>query len=552
MLYLQLHFTVKSTLMNLKKITWLILSAIFISFNTSSFAQSQVHTQAIKFGRLLRLVESRYIDTTNIEQLTEKAIIKLLAELDPHSIYISAEDVAKMNEPIQGSFEGIGIHFNILKDTLFVTDAIPGGPSEKTGLTAGDRIIYVDGKLIAGIGLVNDDVFKMLKGDKGTKVNLKVQRRGEKELLDFVIIRDKIPVYSLDAAYMLDKKTGYVKLNRFSNTTIKEFDEAFARLKNENIENLILDLRGNGGGLLQAAFKLADHFIDNFKMIVYTQGMHSPKKEYKSSGEGDFEKGRLIVLIDEGSASASEIMAGAVQDWDRGIIMGRRSFGKGLVQQPYMLTDGSMVRLTTANYYTPSGRCIQRSYENGARDYRLDSYIKRIESGELFHKDSIQVADSLKYKTKVLGRTVYGGGGIIPDIFIPADTSSHYRYFNTLIRKNVLYPTVLTYIEKNRDRLTKQYNDYESFSHGFTVPDSLIDEMAKEGEKEGIERDNESIVFLKERMKKQIKALISRDVLNDRQNFIRELNTDDKTIKKALELLNNKGEYNMLLSAPKL
>jgi len=338
---------------------------------------------AMKFGRLLRLVESYYVDTANIGKLTEKAIVEVLQDLDPHSVYISKEEVDKMNEPLVGNFEGIGISFNIFRDTLLVVSVIPGGPSEKTGLLAGDRILTIDGKNVAGVHLTNNDVFGKLRGEKGTKVELQIQRKNENGMLDFTIIRDKIPINSLDASYMLDKETGYIKLNRFAATTVDEFKTALEELKKEKLKNLVLDLRNNGGGYLKAATDLAEEFLPADKMIVYTEGINSPRKEYKATNSGIFEDGKLVILTNEGTASASEIVAGAVQDWDRGLIIGRRTYGKGLVQQPFYLTDGSMVRLTTAHYYTPSGRCIQRPYKNGIEDYRSDIQ-KRLEDGELF------------------------------------------------------------------------------------------------------------------------------------------------------------------------
>ncbi|HNQ38294.1 MAG TPA: S41 family peptidase, partial [Prolixibacteraceae bacterium] len=306
----------------------------------------------LKFGRLLRLVESYYVDTTNINRLTEKAIVSMLQELDPHSVYITRDEVEKMNEPLKGNFEGIGVSFNIHKDTLLVVSTVPGGPSERTGIQAGDRILSIDGRNVAGIGLTNNDVFNQLRGEKGTSVQLKILRKNVRGLLDFTVIRDKIPINSLDASYMLDKETGYIKLNRFSATTMEEFKAAMEALREEKMTRLVLDLRNNGGGYLNAATDLAREFLSAGKMMVYTEGVHHPRKEYKSTGGGSFEKGNLVVLVNEGSASASEIVAGAIQDWDRGIIIGRRSYGKGLVQQPYYLTDGSMVRLTTAHYYT--------------------------------------------------------------------------------------------------------------------------------------------------------------------------------------------------------
>jgi len=520
------------------------LVIILASASITATAQDAVKDNQIKFGRLLRLIESNYVDTANIFKLTEDAIINVLSELDPHSVYISKEDVAKMNEPLVGNFEGIGISFNIFKDTLLVTTTIAGGPSEKVGVLAGDRIVDIDGKNIAGIGLKNDDVFSMLRGPKGTKVNLKILRKDNDGLLDFTIIRDVIPIYSLDASFMLDKETGYIKLNKFSATTNDEFAEALASLKKKNIKNLILDLRDNGGGYMKAAIDISDHFLPSGKMIVYTEGKSSPKQEFKSTESGDFENGKLVVLINEGSASASEIVSGAVQDWDRGIIIGRRSYGKGLVQQPYWLNDGSQVRLTTSHYYTPSGRCIQKPYA-GVKDYRQD-YLKRIESGEMFSADSITFADSLKYKTLTNGRTVYGGGGIMPDLFVAMDTSAHYAYYNRLRRNNIVYTFVLDYIDKNRNELEKKYPDFGKFNTQFEVTAEMVGQMVANGEKEGIEKNEESLAFTMNLIKKELKALIARD-LYSRHELYYILEKDDEAVLKALEVIASQKEYNKYL-----
>ncbi|MGQ8336669.1 S41 family peptidase [Sunxiuqinia sp. A32] len=522
----------------------LILLIIMVASVTTVFAQD-VTENTMKFGRLLRLIDSYYVDTTNIESLTEKAIVEVLTQLDPHSVYISKEEVEKMNEPLKGSFEGIGISFNIFKDTLMVVTTIPGGPSEKVGLRAGDRIMNVDGKDIAGIGLKNSDVFDMLRGDKGTEVNLKIKRKSDADLLDFLIIRDKIPINSLDASYMLNDETGYIKLNRFSATTTDEFFEAIKELKQNNLQNLVLDLRGNGGGYLKAAIELADQFLGAYKMVVYTEGENSNRKDYRASALGEFEQGKLVVLIDEGSASASEIVSGAIQDWDRGVVIGRRSFGKGLVQQPYFLNDGSMVRLTTAHYYTPSGRCIQKAYEDGVEEYRKD-YMNRFETGELFSEDSVHFDKDQVFETLKNGRTVYGGGGVMPDIFVPMDTSSHYKYYNQLLRKNIVYTVVLDYLDMNRDELTKKYADYSSFSEKFKVDDSLIDKMVAEGEKEEIEKDEESLEFARSNIIRQVKALIARDLFGP--GFYYEVvNDDSDVIKEALLVLKDQSAYEKLL-----
>lgn len=523
----------------------LLLIMLFIFPASLVEAQNSVQQNQLKFGRLLRLVDGYYVDSTNIDKLTERAIVNLLSELDPHSTYISKDEVDKMNEPLKGNFEGIGISFNIFKDTLLVTTTISGGPSEKVGLRAGDRIIEVNDTSIAGTGLKNSDVFRLLRGKKGTRVDLTVLRKPKNELLDFTIIRDKIPIFSLDASYMIDESTGYIKLNKFAATSTQEFLTAMKELKKENIENLILDLRGNTGGYLKTAIEISDQFLNNRDLVVFTEGMNEPKREYKASSGGSFKTGNLVVLIDENSASASEIVSGAVQDWDRGVIIGRRSFGKGLVQKPFFLTDGSMVRLTTAHYYTPSGRCIQKPYENGSKEYRKD-YLNRMTSGEMFSADSIHFDESQKYKTLINGRDVFGGGGIMPDIFIPMDTSVHYKYINRLRRKTIIYNFVLDYVDKNRDDIKDKYPEFEQYEKDFKVTPEMIDEIVARGEKEDIEKDEESLAFAEKSMKKEIKAIIARDIYS-RNDFFKIYYKDDEVILKALEVLENQKEYNSFL-----
>lgn len=537
---------------NFKKNTVNALVILFVGFlvlqpDMQANAQEAVQKNQMKFGRLLRLVDGYYVDSADVDDLTEKAIIHMLSELDPHSVYISKEEVERMNEPLQGNFEGIGISFNIFKDTLLVTTTIPGGPSEKVGLRAGDRIVEVDGESIAGTGIKNSDVMDLLRGEKGTTVEVKVLRRNVNEALDFAIVRDKIPIHSLDASYMLDEATGYIKLNKFSATTTEEFTTAMEELKTQNIQNLILDLRGNGGGYLKSAIELSDQFLDNNKMIVYTDGQNDPRREYKATSKGLFMEGSLVVLVDESSASASEIVSGAVQDWDRGLVIGRRSFGKGLVQKPYFLTDGSMVRLTTAHYYTPSGRNIQKPYENGIDDYKRD-YLDRLSTGQLFSADSITLSDSLKFKTLINGRDVYGGGGVMPDIFIPMDTSAHYRYYNRLRRNNIVYNFVLDFVDNNREELKKSHPDFDDFNTKFETSAEMVEKIVSEGVKEGIERDEESLEFTLSTMKKEIKALIARDIYS-RNDFYKVFYQDDEAILKALEVIENKEQYDNLLVA---
>lgn len=530
---------------SIKTLVLILITILAFQPVTEVKAQESVQKNQMKFGRLLRLIDGYYVDSADVDELTEKAIVHMLSELDPHSVYISKEDVDKMNEPLRGNFEGIGITFNIFKDTLLVTETIPGGPSEKVGLRTGDRIIQVDGKNIAGTGINNSDVMDMLRGDKGTKVEIEILRRNINEKLGFTIIRDKIPIYSLDASYMLDESTGYIKLNKFSATTTEEFGEAMNELNKQNIQNLILDLRGNGGGYLKTAIEISDQFLNANKLIVYTDGENDPKREYKASSGGIFKDGNLVILVDESSASASEIVSGAVQDWDRGLIIGRRSFGKGLVQKPYFLTDGSLVRLTTAHYFTPSGRNIQKPYENGMDDYKRD-YLDRLSTGQLFSADSIHLSDSLKFKTLINGRDVYGGGGVMPDIFIPMDTSSHYRYYNRLRRNNIVYNFVLDYVDQNRSEIKNKYPEFNAFNINFEVTDEMVNTILADGEKQGIEKDEESLKFTLNNMKKEVKALIARDIFT-RNDFYKIFFQDDEAILKALEVIENKEQYNNFL-----
>jgi carboxyl-terminal processing protease len=506
-----------------------------------------VQNSTMKYGRLLRLIDSYYVDTTNVDDLTEKAIVEVLRGLDPHSVYISKAEVEKMNEPLQGNFEGVGISFNVYRDTLMVVTTVPGGPSEKVGIRAGDRIVAVDSKNIASVGLKNADVYDYLRGKKGTKVELKVKRKGEENLLDFLVIRDKIPINSLDASYMINENTGYIKLNKFSATTTSEFLEAIQALKaGAKLNNLVLDLRGNGGGYLTAATELADQFLTAYKLIVYTQGKNTQKKEYTATALGELEQGKLIVLIDEGSASASEIVAGAVQDWDRGVLIGRRSFGKGLVQQPFPLTDGSMIRLTTAHYYTPSGRNIQKPYEEGAEEYQKD-YLRRIEHGELFTKDSIVQNEALMFSTKVSKRNVYGGGGVMPDLFIPLDTSKYYAYYNNLLRKNVVYTGVLDIMDERRNDFKQKYSDFKTYVDKFEVTDEMVNKIMDAGEKEGVKKEDKSVEFARPLMKRQMKGLIARDLFS-MSHYFQIMNAEDETIKKAVEVLAQRGAYEKILS----
>lgn len=522
----------------------IILSILLVLLINITYSQI-IDEQSFKFSRVLSLVNTYYVDTVNDNKLVEDAIVAMLKELDPHSIYISKEEVKEMNEPLEGNFEGVGIQFNILNDTLLVVATIPGGPSEKVGIYAGDRIINIDTAMVAGVGLKNKTVIKKLRGKKGTIVNVKIKRRGEKKLLDFAITRDKIPIYSLDAAYIINKNIGYVKLNRFAATSMTELTPAFEKLKKEGAKSIILDLRGNGGGYLNIALDLADQFIGKNKLLLFTKGVNSPKNTYNSTENTIFKDEKVVVLVNEGSASASEIVTGAIQDWDRGVVIGRRTFGKGLVQRPFNLPDGSMMRLTIARYYTPSGRCIQKPYDKGLKNYSMD-IINRYNNGELTDADSIHFPDSLKYKTLQYKRTVYGGGGIMPDIFVPLDTSKITDYYAKIRRKGIINKITIEYIDENRNHLKDKYKNFKDFDKNFDVDQALIDKLVSEGEKQGIKKNDEQLKISISDIKIILKALIARD-LWDTSEFYQIVNKTDKTVNKAIEVLSNKKLYEQKL-----
>lgn len=524
----------------MKKNLLFLLLAAFV-FQVS--AQNNNNQEARKLSLALYAITNLYVDSTNTDKLVEDAITGMLEKLDPHSDYMDPEETKEMTEPLQGNFDGIGIQFNMITDTLYVIQVIAGGPSEKVGLQAGDRIIMVNDTLIAGVKMKTNDIMKMLRGKKGTEVRVKVRRAGTPGLIEFKIIRGKIPVYSLDAAYMADKTTGYVKLNRFAASSADEFREALAKLKKQGMKHLILDLQGNGGGYLNIAIDLADEFLDKDRLIVYTEGSKQPREEARSTGRGDFEEGRLVVLVDESSASASEILAGAIQDWDRGVIVGRRTFGKGLVQKPIPLPDGSMIRLTVARYYTPTGRTIQKPYENGnTAEYRHD-LIDRYNRGELMSADSIHFPDSMKFNTLVTRRTVYGGGGIMPDVFIPVDTTRYTDYHRSLVAKRVVYRVAMNYVDQHRTELSAKYPKFVQFSQQFEVSPEMIEEMKTLAQEENIEFKEEEYERSKALIKLQIKALIARDIY-DVGEYYQVINEDNAAYQKALQLINDREAYN--------
>lgn len=493
-------------------------------------------------SRKLQLAEfaiaNLYVDKVDEDKMVETAIVSMLEQLDPHSTYSNPEEVRKLNEPLQGNFDGIGIQFNMATDTLFVIQPVSGGPSEKAGILAGDRIIQVNDTLIAGVKMSTEEVMRRLRGKKGTEVNLKIMRRGVDELLSFTVKRDKIPVYSLDASYMVTDKTGYIRINRFAATTGKEFSEALSSLQKQGMKDLILDLQGNGGGYLNAAIDLANQFLDKKELIVYTEGRRNPRSEFRAEGNGRFRKGRLIVLVDEFSASASEIVSGAVQDWDRGMIVGRRTFGKGLVQRPVDLPDGSMIRLTVARYYTPSGRCIQKPYES-IEQYNRD-LIDRYNRGEMLSADSIHFPDSLKYTTHKLGRTVYGGGGIMPDYFVPIDTTMYTDYYLALRDKGAIMQLNLKLMDRHRTEWLKQYKTFKRFNKEFQITPAMLEELKEIGKSVGAVYKEEEYQIALPLLKTQMKALIARDLWNMSEYF-QVINTQNSSMQKALELLQKPG-----------
>ena len=524
---------------------FLAIACIIALSATAQNQQSKAQINAQKLGTTLYLIENFYVDTANLDKVTEDAIIAALKELDPHSAYISKKDVEKANEPLVGSFEGIGVTYQLIRDTITVISPTAGGPSEKVGIMTGDQIIKIDGEDAFGKKIDNEYVQKRLRGKKGTKVTVSIKRGSDPELIDFEITRDKIPLNSINAAYMLDNHIGYIKLDRFAQESTQEFKDAFAKLQAQGMESLIFDLRGNTGGYLNTAIELVDQFIDEGKLIVFTEGIHSPRQEWRSTAAGLYTTGKLVVLIDEGSASASEILSGAIQDHDRGVVIGRRSFGKGLVQRPFNLPDGAQIRLTTSRYHTPSGRCIQRPYENGAEDYAKEME-KRLKHGEYYHADSIHFPDSLKFKTDG-GRTVYGGGGIMPDLFIPVDTAYNSKLYTNLVRKGALNRFTTDYALKHRDEIKAQYGDFDNFNKDFVVGQDLVNGLKKAAEEAKVEWNEEQFNRSEKFLLLQIKALIARNVW-ETQEYYRVMASTDPGIQKAIEILNDNKAFNKILS----
>lgn len=487
-----------------------------------------------KLDEILNLINVKYVDDVNVKEVLDNALDKFLADLDPHSFYIPQTDLKGVKESLEGKFEGIGIEFYIVKDTIVVVTPISGGPSEALGILSGDKIISIDDTIVAGKGITNHDVVTRLRGEKGTKVKVGIYRKGNKELIDFVITRDKIPLFSVDVGYMIDSITGYIKINRFAENTYDEFRTKLNALKSEGMKNLIVDVRQNPGGYLNAATLIADEFIDDEKLLVYTEGKAYKRNEYRAKNPGQFEKGNLVIMIDEGSASASEILAGAIQDWDRGVVVGRRSFGKGLVQEQYELNDGSALRLTVARYYTPSGRSIQKPYDNGSEAYNNEIY-ERYENDELTVDKQLEKSDTLKKYYTSGNRVVYGGGGIGPDVFVPVDTSFSFSYF--FLVRSYIPEFIYNYYSDNQE-LFLQYKESEYFRNNFEVSDVLYKKFIEYAHKEGLRKDEALQAKIAHEIKTVMKAYLAKQMWKD-DGFYPVMNTIDEAFLKAYEIVQN-------------
>lgn len=499
-------------------------------------ASSQVDkNQAEKLQRALQIVEFAYVESVPDSNLVEYAIRGMLKELDPHSVYLSADELRRANEPLLGSFEGIGIQFNIINDSITVVSPIPGGPSEKVGIMPGDKIVRIDGELSAGSHVNNQLVMEKLRGDRGSLVTVGIVRRGTTGILDFTITRDRIPINSLDVAFMATPEIGYVKLNRFARTTMREFREAVEQLKQQGMQHLVLDLSLNSGGYLDVAIDLSDQFLDRDQLIVYTEGNAAPTQQFNSTFRGIFKEGKLVVIINEGSASASEIVAGAIQDWDRGLLVGRRSFGKGLVQRPFDLPDGSAIRLTTARYHTPTGRNIQKPYDEGTDKYFKD-LSERLENGEMIDPDKISFPDSLKYFTKHNNRIVYGGGGITPDFFIPLDTTRVSAYHARLIRQGILNVFAIEHTNDNREELALRFPDLSAYTAGFSVTEELLTQLYTYADNQGVSITEKEDIQESDYLKNQLKGLIARSLF-DFGAYLQISLQEDLSFRRAIEII---------------
>ena len=522
----------------MKRYIYLSLLCFFSFLPLSAQLKSDSPLRKLQIAEMA--ITNFYVDSVNEQKLSEDAIRGMLKGLDPHSTYTDAKETKAMNEPLQGDFEGIGVQFNMIEDTLVVIQPIVNGPSQKVGILAGDRIVSVNDSTIAGVKMPRIDIMKMLRGKKGTKVKLGIVRRGVNNILTFVVTRDKIPVHTLNAAYMIRPGVGYICLESFGMKTHEEFMDAVRGLEKQGMKSLILDLQDNGGGYLQAAVQIANEFLKDNEMIVYTEGRNVRRQNYKAIGNGRLQKMHIYVLVNEFTASAAEIVTGAIQDNDRGTVVGRRTFGKGLVQRPFDFPDGSMMRLTIAHYYTPSGRCIQKPYKKGdLKDYEMD-LEKRLKHGELTNPDSIHFDSSQKFYTLRNHRVVYGGGGIMPDYFVPLDTTKYTKYHRLLAAKNIIMNAYLKYVDANRTTLKDLYKSFDTFNKNYVVPQSLLDTIIAEGKKEKVEpKDKAELTATIPYIKVQLKALVARD-LWDMNEYYRVWNEQSDIVNKAVKLASDK------------
>lgn len=517
----------------------LLIAGMIIGFKLQESYSLRVTNEIHGYDKLndiLNYINARYVDTVNNKDLREEAINGMLKKLDPHSAYIPSAELKAVNQSLEGNFEGIGIEFFIVDDTIMVVAPISGGPSEALGIMSGDKIIKIEDKNVAGAGITNQDVVSKLRGDKGTKVTVSISRSGNRDLIDFTIIRDKIPIFSVDVAYMVDNEVGYIKINRFAANTFEEFAKALDKLQAQGMKKLILDLRDNPGGYLNAAISIADEFLDDKKLIVYTQGKSYERYEYTARKNGFFEEGALAILINQGSASASEIVAGAVQDWDRGVIVGRRSFGKGLVQEQFALSDSSALRLTVARYYTPSGRCIQKSYRNGFENYYRE-IDERFSHGELENADSVRKEDTVKFFTSK-GKVVYGGGGIMPDVFVPLDTTPYSKYFGELNSKGIITQFAYHYASTRSDQLA-MYKDVNHFKINFLIDEKLLKEFFNYASAHGVVYDEKGFNKSKAIITLRLKAFMAQQLWNA-DGFYPVVTEQDEVFQKAYSLLKQK------------
>ena len=524
-----------------------IVAGLCLALSVTMAAQRTMPQAMQKLLNAEYAITSLYVDTVNEDKLVEEAIRGMLESLDPHSSYTDAKETKELEEPLQGEFSGVGIQFNMSQDTLYVIQTVPGGPSERVGVLAGDRIIMVNDSIIAGVKMKNSDIQKRLRGKKGTQVTIKVKRAGVKELITFRITRDNIPLHSIDACYMMDEHTGYLRISRFGAKTYDEMMDALKKLSKQGMTQLIMDLSDNGGGYLNAATDMCNEFLDRGQLLVYTEGENSPRSEAHANGWGEYKDLHMVVIVNQYSASAAEIFAGAMQDWDRAVVVGRRTFGKGLVQRPFRFDDGSMMRLTVARYYTPSGRCIQKPYDRGNKKAYEKELLDRANEGEYYCLDSIQINDTVRYTTRLNGRTIYGGGGVMPDVYVPVDTSEYSTYYRDLSAKGLISQFAIKYVDKNRKSISKQFKTVQDFDRGFEVSDEMMRELIAMGENDSVKFNEEQYRTSENVIKAIAKGLIARDVYSDPGAYSVIINHRNPDVRAAYEVLNDRERYERLL-----